>query len=550
MAFFVYVGDGNSSPRETIVYDHCFLLYGPPVEVSDSALVSGYDNVRIADKLAGNPCFREVPKPDRLALTNKNGTEGAQDELPSPRTKTREREELETFCFKEADSDHWSVAALWKAEEAAALSLGKEPSALSSDAIRNLEERIGQAGKIEAFLANLRKRLADAPEGDKQRIHSAMIKTTHQLGVTVPFEYSEWDSGMIARLEALEDYKPIVLPEETLRLIDTYRQRLDLLKRAVEAKHIQDSMPPKKFIACFQESCGALPVPTEWQKRHAVPHETTEPDGETQEAGVLRHSVILPEEKADFVRWGKTKYWSLDEAIALSLGKEPNAIREWRKLEEAREFVSDSVKALNSVPPEQKEDIYSCLQDMARQKTVSLPPKFPFGRWEEDTDAKLSALLRTFPAPLASFEDEYRFRHELATRDESHGAFASAESRLRSVSASSPAPTEYQAIAFLQWMDEREITFPPELGEQVRKFNNNAVDWKSRYLALEKKLKEIEDERNAACAEIERIKQDNANIPKQDLSSQEEDCNTSLMLGSNCYLLIEKNNFHSTFDCF
>lgn len=63
-------------------------------------------------------------------------------------------------------------------------------------------------------------------------------------------------------------------------------------------------------------------------------------EAEQKERGMFYN---LPYAKADFAHWGKATYWSLDEAIALTFGKDPKHVT-WEKV---KEYTKSSPFAMN-----------------------------------------------------------------------------------------------------------------------------------------------------------------------------------------------------------
>lgn len=82
----------------------------------------------------------------------------------------------------------------------------------------------------------------------------------------------------------------------------------------------------------YQKTLRALPV-DELQNKYQ--------QALTEDAERAKHNAIaeekswcfnLPSANADFVHWAKAAHWTLDEAIALSFGKEPEIVT-WKKIE-------------------------------------------------------------------------------------------------------------------------------------------------------------------------------------------------------------------------
>lgn len=92
----------------------------------------------------------------------------------------------------------------------------------------------------------------------------------------------------------------------------------------------------------------------------------------------------LPSASADFLHWGKTEHWTIDEAIALSFGKEPKVVT-W-KLIELLQDKTDFAKA------------FSKRRDLAMRSSKlknfnnSIPPIY-FMNWAEELDIKVSTEL-------------------------------------------------------------------------------------------------------------------------------------------------------------
>src|SRR6266852_987351 len=91
-----------------------------------------------------------------------------------------------------------------------------------------------------------------------------------------------------------------------------------------------------------------------------------------------------PQAKADFDYWSKAEHWSLDEAIALVLGKAPEIVT-WEK-----------IKTYVGTSPFVKQ--YSRLRDLAERAKVwkklydpVLPPIFL--KWAEDNEINVPARL-------------------------------------------------------------------------------------------------------------------------------------------------------------
>jgi hypothetical protein len=109
-----------------------------------------------------------------------------------------------------------------------------------------------------------------------------------------------------------------------------------------------------------------------------------------------------PHAKADFDHWSKTEHWSLDEAIALALGKAPEIVS-W-----------DKIKTYIGTSPFVKQ--YSRLRDLAERAKVwaklydpILPPLFL--KWAEDNEiavpAELSEKVSKLKGKLVDWEKQY-----------------------------------------------------------------------------------------------------------------------------------------------
>lgn len=91
------------------------------------------------------------------------------------------------------------------------------------------------------------------------------------------------------------------------KALEDYRQKLE-------------EMPKQQFDALYQaEKIKAEQRATELRRK-------LNPSAEENQ------SFNQPSAKADFQHWGKAQYWTLDEAVALSFGKEPEVVN-WKKLE-------------------------------------------------------------------------------------------------------------------------------------------------------------------------------------------------------------------------
>jgi len=79
------------------------------------------------------------------------------------------------------------------------------------------------------------------------------------------------------------------------------------------------NMPDNELLTLHIQS---LAKDTEQRKRNVISEENRRP-------------YNLPSANADFVHWAKAAHWTLDEAIALSFGKEP-AIVTWKEIEKLK----------------------------------------------------------------------------------------------------------------------------------------------------------------------------------------------------------------------
>jgi hypothetical protein len=119
----------------------------------------------------------------------------------------------------------------------------------------------------------------------------------------------------------------------------------------------------------------------------------------------------LPHTAADFAYWSKMEHWSLDEAVALAMGKAP-------------EFVSwEKIKAFNGISPFVGQ--YARLRDLAQRATTwqkLFDPVLPaiFIKWAEDNEIALPVELREnvtkLKGKLVDWKKNYTELH--ATYDE------------------------------------------------------------------------------------------------------------------------------------
>ncbi len=110
-----------------------------------------------------------------------------------------------------------------------------------------------------------------------------------------------------------------------------------------------------------------------------------------------------PQAKADFYHWSKAEHWSLDEAIALVLGKAPEIVS-W-----------DKIKTYVETSPFVKQ--YSRLRDLADRAKVweklydpVLPPIFL--KWAEDNEIAVPAELAEKVAKLKGKLVDWKKQHE------------------------------------------------------------------------------------------------------------------------------------------
>ena len=110
-----------------------------------------------------------------------------------------------------------------------------------------------------------------------------------------------------------------------------------------------------------------------------------------------------PHANADFDHWSKAEHWSLDEAIALALGKAPEIVS-W-----------DKIKAYNGISPFVKQ--YARLRDLAERAKVwkklydpVLPPIFL--KWAEDNEIAVPAELSEKVGKLKGKLVDWKKRYE------------------------------------------------------------------------------------------------------------------------------------------
>ena len=112
-----------------------------------------------------------------------------------------------------------------------------------------------------------------------------------------------------------------------------------------------------------------------------------------------------PHANADFDHWSKAEHWSLDEAIALGLGKAPEIVS-W-----------DKIKGYIGTSPFVKQ--YSRLRDLAERAKVwkklydpVLPPIFL--KWAEDNEISVPTELSEKVSKLKGKLVDWKERHEVA----------------------------------------------------------------------------------------------------------------------------------------
>jgi hypothetical protein len=108
------------------------------------------------------------------------------------------------------------------------------------------------------------------------------------------------------------------------------RFRADILVRQVTRGEYQDTEEQRKKIKEYRAELLAKD-PHELQELYKE-ERAKEADGEDR-----RRFFNRPHAKADFIHWGKAANWTLDEAVALSFGKEPTVVN-WNTVKKYTEF--------------------------------------------------------------------------------------------------------------------------------------------------------------------------------------------------------------------
>jgi hypothetical protein len=212
-------------------------------------------------------------------------------------------------------------------------------------------------------------------------------------------------------------------------------------------------------------------------------------------------SFNQPHAAADFDHWCKAEHWSLDEAIALVMGKAPEIVS-W-----------DKIKAYNSVSPFVKQ--YARLRDLAERAKVwkkLYDPVLPviFLKWAEDNEiavpVELSEKVSKLKGKLADWKKQYEetkaaYDRLLSSFEEFQGMYdqhtadwkgvaekqsdlieskqkriAELESELAAITGAPPAPEP----AKTQSLIERQNMLKAIFGMAVRGYSYNPADKRSK----------------------------------------------------------------------
>lgn len=158
-------------------------------------------------------------------------------------------------------------------------------------------------------------------------------------------------SSVTQSLATLDIYKDSNFPKEALK-IEEYERTLR-------------SMPTTELLTLHKQS---LTNDAEQHKRYVTNAENA-------------RFYNLPSANADFLHWGKAEHWTIDEATALSFGKEPKVVT-WKLIEPLQDK-TDFARAFSK-----RRDL-AIRSSKLKNFNDSIPPIY-FMNWAEELDIKVS----------------------------------------------------------------------------------------------------------------------------------------------------------------